>query len=408
MQTSMIRRMRDRPLYLILPVAALALAAWAFWPRALPVEVTQATRAALDVGFSEEGRTRLRTRFQVTAPVDGFLQRIRLEPGDSVAAGEPVATLLPVSARLLDPAAQSAAETRLRVADKALLAAEAMLASARAQNIQRQAALSRAESLLRNKMIAMAERDQARAEASASAASEQSAMAHVEEARAVRDGAQAELRLQGSRAITPNSKPLVVRAPAAGRIVQRHVESEGPIAAGQPLLDIGNPADLEVVVEILSADAIRIAPGTLVQLAGWGGGTILPGRVRKVEPGAFTKVSALGVEEQRVRAIVTLDAPPANRAGLGDGYRVEAWFRVWHSDAVLQVPIAALFRDGERWAVYEVDDKHARLRAVELGRFGEHAAEVRGGLSEGATVVLYPGDAVRDGIAVKTSKPPRR
>jgi HlyD family secretion protein len=395
-----IRSLLKRPLYLLLPVAALALAMWAFWPRALPVEMATVARAPLEVSFTEEGRTRLRQRYRVSAPVDGFLQRILIEPGDAVSAGDTLAELQPASARLLDPATQVTAQTQWRAAERSLAAAQASLAAAQAENQRRRKALARASSLASRQLVAIAELDLARAEAESGAAAERAALARVEEARIVRDGALSALRVQGVRADAADDRHVSVRAPVSGRIVQRHVQSEGPVQAGQPLLDIGDPADLEVEVEILSTDAVRIAPGTPVQLARWGGETPLRGRVRVVEPGAFTKVSALGVEEQRVRAIVSLDAPPESRSSLGDGYRVDARFKVWRGDSVLQVPIAALFRDGDDWAVYAVEQGRARLRRVVLGRFGEDAAELRRGLAVNDLVVLYPGDNVRDGRRV--------
>jgi len=396
-----------RPLYLLLPVAVVALALWSFWPRALPVELATVARAPLTVSFTEEGRTRLRQRYRVSAPVDGFLQRIALEPGDPVSAGATVAVLQPAAARLLDPAAQVAGQTQWRAAEQALAAAEAALDAARAENERRRVALTRLQVLASRQLVAAADLDLARAEASAGAAAETSAIARVRESRLVRDGARAALQLQGARQDAEGSRLITVSAPVAGRIVQRYLQSEGPVLAGQVLLEIGNPGDLEVEVEILSADAVRIAPGTPVQLLRWGGETDLPGHVRVVEPGAFTKVSSLGVEEQRVRAVVAFDTPPATRAGLGDGYRVEARFEVWQGDSVLQVPIAALFRDGEAWAAYAVEDGRAHLRRLVLGRFGENSAELRDGLAEGAQVVLYPGDKVRAGRRVAAERSAR-
>jgi HlyD family secretion protein len=404
---ALFRSLLKRPLYLLLPIAALALAFWAFWPRALPVEMASVRRAPLSVSFTEEGRTRVRQRYRIAAPVNGFLQRIELEPGDEVRAGATVAVLQPSSAPLLDPTAHAAAESQLRAAEQALAAAQASLQASRTESARRRAAMVRAESLAKRKLVSVAELDLARATASAGEAAEKSASANVEQARAVRDGARVALQLQGTRTNANGHRRVSVHAPVAGRVVQRYLQSEGPVQAGQPLLDIGDPGDLEVEVEILSADAVRIAPGTPVQLTRWGGEATLPGRVRTIESGAFTKVSALGVEEQRVRAIVAIDAPPSSRVGLGDGYRVDARFQVWHGDATLQVPVAALFRDGEAWAVYAVEDGRARLRHVELGHFGERSAEVRNGLAEGAQVVLYPGDNVRDGTRIVRETVPR-
>lgn len=395
------RSLLKRPLYLLLPAVAAILALWAFWPRALPVEMATVTRGPLLVTFTEEGRTRLRQRYRVTAPVDGFLQRIVLEPGDAVTAGATVAVLQPASARLLDPAAQVTGQTQWRAAEQALAATQAALAAAQAENRRRRDAFARVSALASRRLVAAAELDLARAEAKAGAAAERAAQARVDEARIVRDGARRALQLQGAREDAVGNRRVPVLAPVSGRVVQRHLQSESPVQAGQPLLDIGDLADLEIEVEILSADAVRIAPGTPVQLSRWGGEAPLPGRVRAVEPGAFTKVSALGVEEQRVRAIVAFDPPPDARGSLGDGYRVDARFQVWRGDALLQVPISAVFRDGDDWAVYAVEQGRARLRHVVLGRFGEGSAELRGGLVENAQVVLYPGDTVRDGRRVR-------
>lgn len=397
---TLLRSTLKRPAYLLLPIATLVLACWAFWPRALPVEMATARRAPLSVSFSEEGRTRVRQKFRISAPVDGFLQRIVLEPGDEVKAGTVVAMLRSSSARLLDPASQAMGEAELRAAEQALAVAEASLLAARAENTRRSSALVRAESLAKQKLIPVSELDMARAAASTGRAEERSGYANVERSRALRDGARIALQLQGTRATTGGDREVGVRSPVAGRVVQRYLQSEGPVQAGQPLFEIGDPADLEVEVEVLSADAVRIGTGTPVQLTRWGGDAALPGKVRIIEPGAFTKVSALGVEEQRVRAIIAILAPPGGRRGLGDGYRVDARFRVWHDDAVLQIPIGALFRDGDSWAVYAVENGRARLRRVVLGHFGEEGAELRGGLREGAQVVMYPGDKLRDGTRV--------
>jgi HlyD family secretion protein len=401
------RSLVKRPLYLLLPVAAVVLALWAFWPRALPVEMAAVVRAPLSVTFTEEGRTRVRQRYRISAPVDGFLQRIVLEPGDAVTAGATVAVLQAVSARLLDPAVQMAAQTQWRAAEQTLMEASAALTAAQAENQRRRATLARVSALASRQLVATAELDLARTEVESGAAAERAALARVTEARVLRDGARTVLQLQGTPADGADDRRVLVRAPVSGRIVLRHLESEGPVQAGQPLLDIGDPADLEVESDILSADAVRIAPGTPVQLTDWGGETPLPAHVRVVEPGAFTKVSALGVEEQRVRAIIAFDPPADTRQTLGDGYRVDARFQVWRGDAVLQVPTAALFRDGDDWAVYAVEGGRARLRRVVLGRFGEGAAEVRSGLAENVLVVLYPGDYVRDGRRVSREQTAR-
>jgi HlyD family secretion protein len=232
-----------------------------------------------------------------------------------------------------------------------------------------------------------------------------SAQARTQAARVRRDSARAVLDLQGTASRNGVNR-LELPAPVDGQVIRRFVESEGFVRAGQPLLEVGDPQALEVIVEALTADATRVAPGTRVNLLRWGGDAPLHGRVQTVEPGGFTKISALGVEEQRVLIVIALEEAQEDRPALGDGYRVEAEFRVWSADSVLTVPVAALFRDGTQWAVYTIDDGRARMRHVRIGQIGERAAEVRAGLREGSMVVLYPGDSLRDGARVEYRRQP--
>ena len=387
-----------RPLFAIAAIAALAIAAWGFWPRALEVEAGTVTRAPLTITFVEEGRTRLRDRHVVSAPLDGTIERVEPEPGDAVIAGDTLAMLRPSTAALLDPASRAMAQANAQAADKELAAAEASVSAAAAELERSRAALRRAEALARSQLIARAELDTQRAQATAAAATHDATRARRDAAIAIRDAARAVIALQGNARSDDARLPL--RAPISGRIIQRHVESAGPIRAGQPVLVIGDLDGLEAIAEVLTADAVRISAGTPVRLLRWGGEPALKGHVRTIEPGGFTKVSALGVEEQRTVVVVAIDTPVAARAKLGDGYRVDAEFQVWQSADALTVPTAALFRDGHAWAVYTIENGRARLRRLELGQIGEDAAEVRAGLDAGSTVVLYPGDTVRDGMRV--------
>lgn len=387
-----------RPLYFLLLLALAAIALWGFWPRALPVETARIERAPLTVGFTEEGRTRLRDRYLVSAPLDGVIERVMLESGDRVAAGAAVAVMQPASAALFDPAIRAEADARWRAASDELTAANATVTAARAERDRSLAARRRAEALARDRLIADSDLDAARAQASRADADLRAAQAGAQAAAIRRDAARAVLDLQGRAA--GSGRRLSLQAPVDGRVIRRFIESETPVRTGQAVLEIGDPQALEVVVETLTADAVRIAPGSEVRLLRWGGPAPLRGRVQRIEPGGFTKVSALGVEEQRVLVVVTLEDPPQRRPALADGFRVEAEFVVWGGDSVLTVPTAALFRDGLHWAVYAVESGRARLRHVRLGHVGENAAELREGLREGAQVVLYPGDRVRDGVRV--------
>jgi HlyD family secretion protein len=392
-----------RSLYLLLALTLVAMALWGFWPRATPVEVATVRRGPLTVTFTEEGRTRLRERYVVSAPLDGVVERIALEPGDPVEAGAPVAVLRPANAALFDPAARAEADARWRAAGDELAAANADAAAAEASRTRLEAARRRAETLAQQQLVARDQLDEIRAQSAAAEALLRSAQARSRAARILRDAAQAVLALQGSAAAAGTRLPL--RSPVDGRVIRRHVESESPVRAGQPLLELGEPRALEVVVEVLTQDAMRLAPGMPVRLLRWGGDAPLPGKVERLEPGGFTKVSALGVEEQRVLVVVAL--PQVQRpAALGDGFRVEAEFRTWHGEDVLSIPVAALFRDGDAWATYVVEGGRARLRRVDIGRMAEAAAQVTDGLVEGAVVVLYPDDKLRDGMRVRPSRLP--
>lgn len=387
-----------RPLYALLAIALIALAAWGFWPRALPVEAAKVTRGPLTVSFTEEGRTRLRDRYLVSAPLDGVVERIALEPGDATRAGHPVAVMRPANAALFDPASRAEAEARWRAAGDELDAALGAAEAAKASRDRLNAARRRAESLAGQRLISSDQLDEARAQATAAEANLRSARSRSQAARIRRDSARAALDLQGTASKTGTHR-LSLMAPIDGRVIRRFVESEGFVRAGQSLLELGDPRALEVVVEALTADAVRVAPGAPVRLLRWGGDRPLQGRIQTIEPGGYTKISALGVEEQRVLIVVALDEATGHPP-LGDGFRVEAEFQVWHGDAVLSVPVAALFRDGDQWAVYAIEQGRARLRRVQIGHMGDNAAEIRSGLGEGAAVVLYPGDSVRDGMRV--------
>lgn len=393
---------RHKALYALLIVALAGVALWSFWPRGIAVETAQARRAPLESGFTEEGRTRLRARYQVNAPLDGVMERVRVEPGDTVSSGAIVAVLRPSRAAMFDPANRAQQESRLLAAKSELLAARASEASARAEYARARAALKRGTALAKEQLIAQEQLDVLRTQDAAAAASLGAAQSRTQTIAVLRDGYQAALDLQGASPEHGISLPL--RSPIDGRIIHRLVESETPVRMGQALLEIGDPDTLEVLAEVLTADAVSLKVGNPVRLLRWGGPAPLRGRIRVVEPGGFTKVSALGVEEQRTAVVIDLLDPPSLRAGLGDGYRVDAQFVVWRHPDALQIPVAALFRNGQDWAVYAVADGRARMRRVRIGHIGDDAAEVLSGLSPGARVILYPGDDIRDGSRVRSSE----
>jgi HlyD family secretion protein len=373
-----------------------ALLAVALWPRPVPVDTARAGRGPMVVTVDEEGETRVRDVFVVSAPVTGRVERIELEPGDSVVAGTTVlARLTPGDPALLD------ARSRSELASSAD-AAQAAAGQARAECDEAAAALARARSA--RDRIAQVHKKGVASDDELDAA--ESAVRETEEAGRAAEFAVAraeyELRVARARLAQPGSggKAIVLTAPVSGVVLKRHRESEGVVSVGEPLLEIGDPARLEVVADLLSSDAVRVKAGDPVRLEQWGGASPLDARVRRVEPAGFMKVSALGVEEQRVNVLIDIEAPPDTLRRLGGGYRVEARIVTWQQADVLKVPIGALFRRGDQWAVFVVEGRRARLAPVGLGHRNAQEAEVLNGIDTDHEVVLHPPDALGDGMRV--------
>lgn len=390
--------------WLVLLLAVGGLLAWGFWPRPVPVETAPARVAPLTVTVEEEGRTRVKDRFVITAPVAGYLRRIDLEVGDPVTVGEPLARIEPAPSEVLDPRSRAEAEARAAAARASLAAAREEAEAARAAAELARLELARTEKLRAEDSVSEDALDRARARARQATAGLRSAEFAVEVARFELDAARTALEYAGATA-EDAPEVVVLRAPVAGRVLTLHRESEGVVGRGEALLELGDPHALEVEVDLLSADAVRVGPGTPVRFTRWGGERTLEGVVRRVEPVGFTKISALGVEEQRVWVISDLTSPRDQWAALGDGYRVEASFVVWHDDAVLQVPTSALFRHGEGWAVFRVADGRARRTPVEVGRRSGLVAQITEGLPEGAPVITHPDDRIADGVRVTPRSP---
>ncbi|MCQ4163492.1 efflux RND transporter periplasmic adaptor subunit [Tahibacter harae] len=390
------RPSRSRALYVWGGLVLLALVLWAAWPRAAAVDVGEVRREALEVGFHEEGRTRLRQRHSIAAPLDGLLDRVELEPGDAVEEGSVVATLRPQAGALLDAATRESLQAQLRAAEDALRRAEEEFAAAKTQRDQASRTSARLSTLGKSGQVSAQSGEEARTVLDIAQARLRGAVAGVREARHRKEALAAPLGWEGRNTAIPAA--MALPAPVAGVVIRRAIESAGPVRAGQVIVEIGDPSQLEVIVELLTADALRLTPGAPVRLSAADGAGTVQGTLRRIEPSGFTKVSAVGVEEQRVLAIVDFgDAP----AGWGDGYRVDARFGVWRAEAVLTVPISALFREADAWRVYLVKNGRAVLRAVDIGWLGEVRAEIRGGLDAGDRVVLYPGDEIRDGDRVQ-------
>ncbi|MBI4327383.1 MAG: efflux RND transporter periplasmic adaptor subunit [Chloroflexi bacterium] len=375
-------------------VVLAALLAAGLWPQPVPVETARATVGVLRATVNEEGKTRVKQRFVVAAPVTGQLRRIPFKPGAEVLAGETVLAVIdPLSPALLDARNRALAEARRDTA-------AAHLEKARAAHVFAASELRRFEKLFAEKTVSIQERETVQWR-EASAAKE---LAAAESALRQAEAELAEFASSHDGALSPVRSPTEVKAPAGGRVLRVFEESSRVVTAGAPLLELGDPSDLEIVVEVLSRDGATIVPGTKVELEQWGGGDPLAAQVRLVEPAAFTKVSALGVEEQRVNVIADLLAPPGQRGNLGDNFRVEARIVIWETSQALKVPSGALFRHGQEWAALVVANGRAQLRDVKAGRSSGTETQVLEGLKEGEEVILYPGDRVRDGQRVKPIK----
>ncbi|NDP37432.1 MAG: HlyD family efflux transporter periplasmic adaptor subunit [Rhodoferax sp.] len=368
-----------------------------FRPQAVEVDVGSASRAALRVVLEQEGRTRVLDRYVVTAPVAGYARRIRLDVGQSVERGALLAELEPVRAEALDPRRRAEAQARIAAAESGVSATEQRSKAAASSADLAQAELQRVRALRLQGHVSAAAEDRAASEAQRSAAELRSAQFAVASARHELEAARTTLRFAGSAS---SNERVAVRSPVAGRVLKVAHKSEGTVSNGQPLVEIGNPGALEVEVDLLSADAVRIHPGTRVVFERWGGEGVLEGVVRVIEPAGFTKVSALGVEEQRVWVIVAFTSPASQWQRLGDGYRVEASFIVWEGQDILQIPASALFRDGDGWAVFVLEHGKAVKRGVEVGQRTGLSAQVVSGIQSGERVINHPDDRVREGVSV--------
>jgi HlyD family secretion protein len=377
----------------------LALIVAGLWPKPLPVETVAVARGALQVTVDDEGRTQVRNRYVVSSPAGGQLRRIELKAGAVVEAGRTVLAVLETGgADLLDARSLAQAEARVLGAESAREQAKAQQERAAATLALARAELARARILADQNVIPVQDLDIALTrEATAS-----------QEARAAMFGLQvAEYELEQARAALGRGKPggetttIPVVSPVGGRVLRVLQESARMVPSGFPLLEVGDPTDLEVWIEVLSRDGVRVRPGAKVWLEQWGGERPLEARVRLVEPAAFTKISALGVEEQRVYVIADLVEPVEARPTLGDGYRVEARIVTWEGENVLQVPAGALFQREGRWQTFVVEGGRARVRTVSVGRSNGVETEIVEGVAENEVVIVYPGDRIEDGSRVR-------
>lgn len=370
------------------------LLAVALWPKTIEVDTGTVVRGPLVVTVDEEGMTRVRDRFVVSSPVAGRVLRIELEPGDPVKRGQVVARVRAEQPPLLDERTRAEAQAAVETARAALGRARAEEQRARAALGRLRRELTRARELAESGVVPAQELDARESDAKVAEESVNVAVFAVRAAESDLQRAQARL---APSVPEPAGRVVPVTAPADGAILKRLRESESVVPPGDPLLEIGDPRRLEIVADLLSTDAVRARPGARAIIEQWGGDKELEARVRRIEPAGFTKISALGVEEQRVNVVLDFVDPAGALEALGDAYRVEVRVVIWEAPRVLKVPTSALFREGERWAVYVLQSGRARRVTIELGHQTGREAEVTSGLAEGDVVILHPGDSLADG-----------
>lgn len=372
---------------------------WVLIPSPVAVEIGTVSRGPLEETVDEQAKTRIRDHYVLTAPLSGELDRITLREGDEIAAGQIVARLRPVVPALLDSRTELELRRRVEAARAAQERAAARLAQAQVALEQARLEVERSRKLAESKLIAAAklESDElaflmAQREIDTADADVHVARHDVEVALAAVSRAH-----EGAR----TDEDWLLKAPIAGRVLRVQQKSAGTVSVGAPLIEFGDLADLEVVIEQLTNEATRVTPGAPVRFDDWGGPEPLLGRVRRIEPWGFTKISALGVEEQRVNILVDFVSPHGQWASLGEGYRLDAHIQVYRNDNALRLPTGALFRVGDQWSVYTVDSRdRARRVPVRIDHRGTVFAELLGGLPEGTRVIVYPGDTIRDGVRV--------
>jgi HlyD family secretion protein len=386
-----------RGLLVAFVVGGVALIVVSLLPKPIPVDLASVVQGRMTVTVDEDGQARVKDRYVVSTPIGGRLARIELDAGDEVKQGDALARIVPLAPALLDERSKSTAEARVAASLAATRQTAAQLERVEATLEFAKAEAERMRALTQSGSITAQELDRAQL-------GERTATAERDSVRFAQRVAAYELQM--ARAAlghvgrgADDTEQLVVPAPVNGRVLKLLHKSEGAVQPGTPLLELGDPSALELVTDVLTSDAVAIAPGAHVVVDRWGGPPV-EGRVRLVEPSAFQRLSALGVEEQRVNVVIDLVAPRDAWKALGDGYRVEAHITVWQSDAAIQVPASAVFRSDAGWAVYRVDGERARLQPVTIGHRNDHVVEIADGLTPGARVVVHPSDRVRDGVAI--------
>ncbi len=388
----------------IIVLAVVLATGYGLIPGAMDVDLVTVFKGPLQVTIEEEGRTRLKERFVISAPTSGVMRRIDAKVGDPVEKGQTVAVLEPVWSQALDPRSRAEAEATVSAATAALKAAREKERAAAADMDYLEKKLERIANLYAGNFVAGDQYDQAASEVKKARAVRQAAEAAATSAGFELDRARVALQSFASGKSAASHHTVYIPSPVTGAIFKIYRKSAGTVTAGEPLMDVGDAGNLEVRVEVLSPDAVRIGKGTPVLFKRWGGDAPLSGAVRVVEPAGFTKISSLGVEEQRVLVIADIQSPPDAWRALGDGYRLEAVFVVLEAADVLQVPISALFRTGKDWTVFVLDNGRARRHRVEVGQRNGFTAQILSGIRENEQVIAHPDEAIGDGSRIRPRK----
>ncbi len=387
----------------VLGAAAIIVMVWfSFQPKPVSVDTARVKEGPLVVTVSEDGRTRIKERYIVSSPIGGRLSRITLEAGDLVEAGATlIAEVEPTNPQLLDARTRKQSEALVKMAEAAQDRAMAELERARSTNAHATTEWKRNKALYEEELISQSEYQNFEYLAQSAAAELKSARMGMQMAKYELEQARAAL-LHTAEPSETVDEMFQIKAPVCGHVLRLIQESSIVVTPGMPIIELGDPTDLEVIVDVLSTDAVKIKSGARVMLEHWGGEEPLNGVVKLVEPSAFTKISALGVEEQRVWVVIDFTDPLEERASLGDGFRVEPRIVIWEAEKVVKVPTGALFRYGEGWAVFTFGEgAQAKLRSVERGQSDGFETEILGGLQRGETVIIHPSERVHDGVLVE-------
>jgi len=387
--------LRQHPVIFIIAILIIAMLTWGFRTQPVLVETVAAKRAPLIITIEEEGRTRVIDRYIISAPVDGVACRLHLNVGDTVEQGQVLLAITPRESQVLDPRSRAQAQAKVSAAKSTLRAAEEQARAATAAAKLASNEMKRLSPLLEKALISREAFDKVKTEAQTSSANKRSADFNVDVAKYELQAAQTMFAYSASTTNEPAER-VPVLSPITGKILKVKRQCKGPVRTGEELLEVGDPAALEIEVDVLSADAVKIKQGMKVLLDRWGGDQPLQAVVRLIEPIGFTKISALGVEEQRVLIISNFTSPHDLWQRIGDGYRVEAKFILWQDDDVLQIPASSLFRYKDGWAVFVAKDGYAQRREVSLGQRNGLTAQVLEGIKTGELVINHPSDDVEN------------